>query len=335
MLPCLAAIVIKDGKIVAEGVCGVREAGGTEAATLEDVFHLGTETMTMTATLMAVLVEEGKLRWDTTVGEALGETCRDMDAGWKTVTLQQLLLHKGGSPADLDSLGLLRSILMRRTASGQRLEYLESVLKHAPKIPANQSGYSVVGYAIAGSMAEKAAGRPWEELMQEKVFRPLRITSAGFGSTGKNPLQGHEENGTPSNTWIALDRLQAIGPATTVHMTLHDWAKLTIGHLRGDVANPRRACTLIRPESYDRLHTPVGRDAMGWFVSEQDWAKGSGYGSRGIVLMHPGFNTVWYCCEWLAPERDYAVLVATNQGGRLAQSAPNELAEALGKKFLK
>ena len=68
-LPALAAAVVKNGAIVASGVVGVRVHGTSIPATIDDRFHLGSDTKAMTATLAGMLVEEGKLKWTSTIGD--------------------------------------------------------------------------------------------------------------------------------------------------------------------------------------------------------------------------------------------------------------------------
>ena len=72
-LPALGAAVVKDGKIVAAGAVGTRKAGEKIPVTPRDRFHLGSDTKAITALLAAMLVEEGKLRWTSTVAEVWGE----------------------------------------------------------------------------------------------------------------------------------------------------------------------------------------------------------------------------------------------------------------------
>jgi len=86
-LPALAAAAIGGGKVIAMAAVGARRAGGAEAVTVDDRFHLGSDTKAMTATLIAILGTEGKLSWSATVGEVFGETIKDMDAAWRPVTL--------------------------------------------------------------------------------------------------------------------------------------------------------------------------------------------------------------------------------------------------------
>ena len=68
-LPAMAAVTVRHGVIVAQGVSGVRKAGSDEKATLGDLWHLGSCTKSMTATMCAMLVEKGTLRWNSTLEE--------------------------------------------------------------------------------------------------------------------------------------------------------------------------------------------------------------------------------------------------------------------------
>ena len=65
-LPALAAAAVVDGQIVAAGAVGTRRAGNDVPVTLDDRFHIGSCTKAMTALLAGILVEAGKLRWDST-----------------------------------------------------------------------------------------------------------------------------------------------------------------------------------------------------------------------------------------------------------------------------
>ncbi|MFL5093395.1 MAG: serine hydrolase, partial [Xanthobacteraceae bacterium] len=71
-LPALAAAVVKKGEIVAAGAVGVRVYGTNIGVTIDDRFHLGSDTKAMTATLAGIFVDGGKLRWTSTIGEVLG-----------------------------------------------------------------------------------------------------------------------------------------------------------------------------------------------------------------------------------------------------------------------
>ena len=72
-LPALAVVVVKDGRICERDAVGVRKYGDPTPVTTNDLFHIGSCTKSMTATLAAILIEEGKLRWNTTIAEVFPE----------------------------------------------------------------------------------------------------------------------------------------------------------------------------------------------------------------------------------------------------------------------
>src|SRR6476620_9399794 len=98
----MAAAVLRGERIFAQGAAGVRKRGTAERITLDDQFHLGSCTKAMTATLVAMLVEEGKLNWTTTLGELFADTVKPMHPAREKVTLRQVLAHRAGLRFDAD-----------------------------------------------------------------------------------------------------------------------------------------------------------------------------------------------------------------------------------------
>src|SRR5262245_46974106 len=90
----MAAAVLRGERIIAQGPAGVRKGGPAQRITLDDRFHLGSCTKAMTATLVTMLVEEGKLNWTTTMGELFADTVKPMHPAWEKVTLRQVLAHR-------------------------------------------------------------------------------------------------------------------------------------------------------------------------------------------------------------------------------------------------
>jgi CubicO group peptidase (beta-lactamase class C family) len=328
-IPGMAALVLEHDRVGAIGVDGVRERGKPEAVTIDDRWHLGSDTKAMTATLIGMLVDEGTLKWTSTIGEVFADV--PMDAGWKAVTLEQLLCHRGGVPGDLHPGGLWDKLWkFKGTPTEARMTLVRGVLKRPP-LEIGLYVYSNGGYAIAGAMAERVTGTAWEDLMRERLFKPLGMTSVGFGAPGTartiDQPRGHKAGGAPVEPGLGADNPVAIGPAGIVHCSIRDWSKFIALHLLADRGEAR----LLKAETYTRLHTaydgPGERYAMGWLVTARPWAKGPG--GKGAVLTHAGSNTMWYCVAWLAPEKDFAVLVACNQGGNKAANACDELVGAL------
>jgi CubicO group peptidase (beta-lactamase class C family) len=335
-IPAMAAVVVRGDGIVAQGVSGVRKAGGEEKATLDDLWHLGSCTKSMTATMCAILVEQGKLRWDSTLAEALPKLAPEMNEEFKAVTLSQLLTNRGGVPGDLHFDGLWGKLWnFKGPPQEARALLAKSVLSRPPDYkPGTKNVYANASFAIAGHMAEVAAGKPYEELMQEVLFGPLGMTSCGWGAPGTagktDQPWGHRKDGTPVEPRAnGADNPAAITPAGRLHCTIGDWAKYIAMHLRGDRLDPERSCKLLAAESFDRLHTPP--DALsdycyGWGRPERPWAGPPG---ERFVLTHNGSNTMWFCVTWIAPKKDFAVLVCCNTGIEEAGKACDEACATL------
>jgi CubicO group peptidase (beta-lactamase class C family) len=156
-IPGMVALTIRGQEVIASGAAGLRKTGSTRKITLEDQFHIGSCTKAMTATLCAMLVEEGKLKWDTTVGEAFPELHNQIDGAWQGVTLRLLLQHRAGAPPDLDANGLWSRLSAFHGAPEQARQLLtEGVVTHPPYAkPGMKFIYSNAGFAIAGHMAER------------------------------------------------------------------------------------------------------------------------------------------------------------------------------------
>ena len=282
----------------------------------------------MTATLCAILVDKKELAWDVGLVDGLGAKAEGALPAWKNVQLQHLLTHRAGAPANLDAGGLwLRLCLSEATPRAQRELLVLGVLSAAPKsLPGEKFVYSNAGFALAGALAESTAKLDYEALMQRELFLPLGMTSAGFGPPGDGKSldqpRGHTADGKTIPWGPRADNPAAIAPAGRVHCTISDWAKFIALHL--DARNGR--ARLLPSESFVRMHTPAAGPgqsyAMGWVVTQRDWAGGE-------VLMHNGSNTMWFCVTWLAPKQDFAVLVCTNQGGPAAEAACDEASAAL------
>lgn len=338
-LPALAAAVVRGDHIVAAGAVGLRKVGAPDAVTLDDQFHLGSCTKSMTATLAAMLVEKGRLSWRSTIGESFPEWAGIMHPDYRAATLEQLLSHHAGTPGDLLKTPIWQHAWQHagEAPTDQRTFLVKEVLSQSPEAPpGSRYIYSNAGFAIAGTMIERREQKPWEELMRARLFDPLGMRSAGFGAAGRGNANGSRitqpwghrltTNGIVSiRPGLGADNPAAIGPAGTVHCSVLDFASYARFHLQGARGKGR----LLRPETFARLHTPIGDDhyALGWFVAPRSWAKGR-------TFSHTGSNTMNTAVVWIAPEVDFAVVIVTNLGGGIAEKACDDVASLLVQQFL-
>ncbi len=329
-VPALAGAIVRRGETVALGVSGVRQARRKPAVEINDAFHLGSCTKSMTATLCAMLVEEGKLKWNSTVGDVFTDLRERIDPAFHAVTLEQLLCHRSGLPQDTrpDFTIFPKLLALEGPLKYQRREMIEIVMGRPPSTqPGSAYAYANFGIAIAGAMCEAATGESYEDLMQRMLFEPLGMTTAGFGAPGSaqkiDAIRGHDDMAlwqSPVLPGARADNPQVIAPAGTVHTSIGDWAKYAALHLDGACERPR----LLKADSFARLHSdPFQQEyGYGWSMHEKEWA-------GGRVMAHDGSNGRWYAVIVIAPKRDAAYLVATNAASESAVEACGEAIKAL------
>ena len=329
-LPALAAALIDGQSILASGAVGVRRLGAGEAVTLEDQWHIGSCTKAITATQAGILVDRGVIGWNLTLADVFGDIEGGVHGRYREVTIEQVLGHRGGLP--LLPEGEMWDVLRSWGSEGEtQRQVLAGQLLSAP--PATWPGstlYSNTGYAIAAAMMERAAGQPWEELVETDIFEPLRMERAGFGAPGSaNDLElasqpwGHREAEgvfTPVPPGRGADLPSAFAPASGVNVNLSDWARFAQLHLKGAQGRSE----FLEPTTFEVLHTPYGRQsyAMGWNVQKAPWASGN-------MLVHAGSNQRWYSLAILVPTQDFGILIATNCGGESARAAVEEVSSEL------
>lgn len=304
----LGAMVMVNGKVVDSAVDGERKTGSGVPIEIGDRWHLGSVTKPITATMIARLVETKQMKWSDSIGDRFPDASIHDD--WKPVTLRQLLTHSAGAPANFPVWVALERPALGLESTKARLKAVQNVLAIKPANPPGEKFvYSNVGYTIAGAMAEKATGVTWEDLVKREVFKPLKLTSAGFGPPASSDEKLEQPRGhTTFLGWkVAVDddadNTFIIGPAGIVHMTLNDLCTFATEHLRGD----RGASKLLSAETFKLLHRPELDDyACGWVKKEPDGE------IPHTSYWHNGSNTMWYALVVFIPKKKMVVAVTSN-----------------------
>lgn len=314
--PALAAAWAKgaDPTILATGV---RSAQAGAAVTPNDLWHLGSITKSMTATLIARHVERGTLSWESTVGEVLGAAVPGLRPEHRDVTLLELLSHRAGFDGNLPGAARVPFLTPSADPAADRLAFVRIALA-LPAIGPRRATflYSNNGFVTAGAMLEAKSGKSWEQLIADDLFRPLGLTSAGFGPPGTpgkldQPVGHYAAPGAanPPRTPVApapgvvSDNVAPMGPAGRVHMSLADLTVYLKAH--------RDRTGLLKPESWTRLHTPPfgGNYALGWMVRPDGG------------LWHNGSNTLWYAEALVDRDNNLVAAAATNDGFQASAAA--------------
>lgn len=239
-LPGLAAAVWREGQPVAAAAVGLRHLGEPgNALTADDRFALGSVTKRMTHFLIARLVDAGRLRWDLTLAEALPDL--PMRAEYRGVTLAQLLSFQGGIAA-YERIGprLTPELFeLEGTPAEREARFVAHLLALPPAAtPGTAAVYSNASYTLAAHVAARVSGQSYTRLMQEQVFGPLGLKSAGWGRPRAQAAQGDQpwlHIAGPEGLTPEPDRIRPpealFAAAGGAHMSLGDLARFAQAEL--------------------------------------------------------------------------------------------------------
>jgi len=311
--------ILQNGEIIAVAVDGVQIEGKDSPISADDLWHIGSITKSMTATMIARLVEQGKMSWDMKLIDVFKDI--EIDQGWHNTTLDQLLTHSSGVRPNFPISVMLNWPDSQAKLDQARIKVVGDVLKSPPSTD-KKFVYSNVGYTIAGVMAAEITGKSWEVLMHDEVFKPLGLDSAGFGAplSTKNKSQPWGHRNVFGIKKISMDpnkqadNTPIMGPAGTVHMNMSDILRYGNAHLQGelaqgDLAQKNAHNTYLKPQTWKRLHRANINDyAYGWVVPKhREWADGR-------AIWHNGSNTMWYALLAIAPQKKTVFVLVTNDG---------------------
>jgi CubicO group peptidase (beta-lactamase class C family) len=324
-VPALAAGAACGDSIIALGASGLRRLDGEQQVTIHDRFYVGSIGKSMTATTIARLVERGLLSWDSRVQDVL-DLPGAVTPAFRDVTLSMLLSHRAGLPKFNSREAIAGAPRTGGTPMAQRRALAEWALAQAPMHPpGTRYDYSNAGYTVAVVMAEKITGVPWERTMQELLFEPLGLMSAGFGPPAlHSPDQpwGHTLEGARFEPF-APERKDSwesavLTGAGNVHMTIGDLVRYVRFHLQGLTGKPE----LLRAPSFRALHTPVDESsyALGWAVMDADGQP---------LSVHTGSDNTFYAQVLVMPSRNVAVAITANAAGGTVEEAFQEVLDEL------
>lgn len=176
-LPGIAVGVIEDGKVVYARGFGETMAGSGDLVTTRTLFKIASNSKAMTASVLARLVQAGKLRWDDPVVKYLPDFA--MHDPWVTqhMTVRDLLVHNSGLPEGGGDL-----MLWPEPNLFTRADIVHG-LKHIKPAYGFRAGYAYDNllYVVAGQVAAAAGGASYEELVRRELFQPLGLDSCRVG----------------------------------------------------------------------------------------------------------------------------------------------------------
>lgn len=211
-LPGIAVGVIEDGKVVYARGFGEAVAGSGDPITTETLFKIASNSKAMTATVLARLVQAGKLRWDDPVVKHLPDFAMHDPRTTREMTVADLLVHNSGLPEGGGDLMLWpEPNLFTRGDIIHGLRFIKPAYDF-------RAGYAYDNllYVVAGEVAAAAGGASYEELVRREIFEPLGLDGCRVGEFSRagagSVAQPHWHDGERS---LPMRQDPAVVPAIT------------------------------------------------------------------------------------------------------------------------
>jgi CubicO group peptidase (beta-lactamase class C family) len=302
-LPAMGAVIVSREGMVGIGVAGTRRITGGPSVTVNDKWHLGSNTKALTGVLAGMAVDAGVLTWTRTVQTGIPDLAATMRPEYRAVTLSELLSHVGGLVNTTTGLTGSTDRPAARTA------WAQYTLQQPAVGARGQYAYSNNSYGLAGALIERAWGASYESLMATRLFTPLAITDAGWGPTTAAGMSdqpvGHRRAGGAWLVCEACDNAPGLSSAGTLHMSLGSWARITQELLLADQGRSR-----LLTQATARVLTTNAVPAGGGASYGMGWGVGGSAGSR--FVSHDGSNTTNHSRATLFLDAGVAFLITTN-----------------------
>lgn len=248
-IPGFAIAVVDKGEVIHCEGYGVRDKERNLPVTPETVFAIGSCTKAFTGTTVGLLVDDGKLNWDTPVRRYMPDFRMYDPAATEGMTALDLLSHRSGLPRhDASWYGspLSRAQLMAR------LEHLK---------PNKQFRYGWeyqnLMFMAAGVLVERLSGMTWEDFVRQRIFAPLGMNDSNLSVTESEKLENaalpYDEVGGEIKR-IPYRNIDAIAPAGSINSNLIDMTKWLLMNMRGGQHNGE---TFIKEATLQQIHAPV------------------------------------------------------------------------------
>ena len=323
-VPGMAIVVVYKDKVVYLKGFGVRKAGTDTPITGDTVFQLASVSKPMTSTVMAALVGEGVISWDDPVTKHFPGFRLYVPWVTEQVTLRDLLCHRSGLPGGagdlLEDMGYTQGEILHRLR----------FLKPASSFRSHYA-YTNFGFTAAAVAAAKAAGNSWEDLVAEKLYKPLGMKSSSSRfkdfEGAKNRAHIHVQ---VVDRWVTkyVRNPQAQSPAGGVSSTPRDLAQWMRLQLAGGKFNGKQ---IIAAEALAETHRPQivsGFNPKTNRASFYGLGWGVGYDAQGRVFWsHSGAFYIGVRTEVkLLPAEDIGIAVLSN-------GAPTGIPEGMTESF--
>lgn len=260
-IPELACAVVSADTIFEFHIIGVQRINTDFKATTNDKFHIGSNTKAITSFIAALLVDQGKIEWNTKFLDLFPELKSKSKKVYQAITLENLLSFRGKLPAYTYTFDKPTKNEIIGDNANQRLLLAKYFLSQKPMKVQNGLTPSNADYILAGLMLEKATGKSYKELVT--AFGKTQGIDFGFDYPNlSDTLQpwGHDTNLKPQPPFDNY-KLNWLLSAGNINISLTDYVKFIQLQLKGLKGNS----TLLTKQEFQKLLFGLPAFAFGWF----------------------------------------------------------------------
>lgn len=260
-IPELAFAVISADEIQETQILGIQRIDSDFKARATDRFHIGSNTKAITAFMAALLVEEGKIKWDTKFLDLFPELKTTSKKDYNTITLENLLTFRGKLPAYTYTFKKPTQKQITGDNAHQRYLLVKYFLSQSPMQVQNGLTPSNADYILAGLMLEKATSKSFKELVTN--FGKSQGIDFGFdypNLTDSSQPWGHDANliPIPPSENYKLNWLLSAG---NINVSMGDYIKFIQLQLKGLKGESK----LLSKEKFENLLFGLPTFSFGWF----------------------------------------------------------------------
>ena len=315
-VPGLAIAVIRHDSVVLARGYGVRTLGRPDPVGPGTLFAIGSASKAFTGMAVAMQVDHGAVKWDDPAAKHLPGLQLYDPYVTRELTVRDLLTHRSGLAAS-DVIAYAEG--MTRDSILQRVRYVKPTWSFR-----SHFGYQNLMYLAAGQLTARLAGTTWDEVIRQRIFTPLGMSSS---NTSVTALDGRPDVASPHGEVddtirpIPYFNLDVIAPAGSINSSVLDMAKWVRFQLAGGQVGGR---PLVSAAVFAETHAPqtivplegfwklVAQEAhllnygIGWYLHD--------YRGRKVV-QHGGNIDGMTALVALLPEERTGLVVLTNLDG--------------------
>ncbi len=325
-VPGIAVGVVKDGKLIHAKGYGVANLTTGKKVDENTLFGVASNSKAMTAAVLGQLVDEGKIKWDDRVTDYIPEFKMYDPYVTDAFTIRDLLTHRSG-------LGLgAGDLMMFPDGSNFTKKDIIHNLRYLKPVSAFRTKYDYDNnlYIVAGEVAERASGIKWEDLVEQRIMKPLGMQKSAASlyrlKDNSNAVRPH----APVNGKLQvldIDWSESANAAGGIWSNVTDWSKWVIAQMNHGKYGEGLQNKIFSTEVHEETWTPqtvikAGTAApynthfaaygLGWFLSDVKGYK---------QVTHTGGLAGMVTQVVMFPELQLGIIVFTNQQSGAAFNA--------------